>query len=224
MGGALKGAFINVGAGLLGGLPNIVIFQFNPEKVTRTPTLALPPKTPTGGGASNANQQPSGPTETYSFTLNLDASDQLAQSNPIAATSGILPTLSALELLQVPASAMTIDLSALVGLGGGSSSGPYVMPPLQLPTVLFFWGPYRIWPVTVNSLSVTETEYDPLLNPIRAEVQVSLQVLTPTQIDPSATLALGAYNYSIGVKQTMAALNLANAAQLGLSSIFSLSL
>lgn len=222
--GALKGAFINIGAGLLGGLPNIVVFQFNPDRVTRTPTLAQTPKTPTGGGVSNATQQPSGPTETYSFTLNLDASDQLADSNPIAAASGILPTLSALEMLQVPASAMTIDLSALVGLGSSSASGPYVMPPLQLPTVLFFWGPYRIWPVTVNSLSVTETEYDPLLNPIRAEVQVSLQVLTPTQIDPSATFALGAYNYSLGVKQVMAALNLANAAQLGLSSILSLSL
>ncbi|HEY0785587.1 MAG TPA: hypothetical protein VGD62_06920 [Acidobacteriaceae bacterium] len=223
--GALKGAFINIGAGLLGGLPNIVIFQFNPDRVTRTPSLAQQPKPPTGGGATNANQQPSGPTETYSFQLHLDASDQLAQSNPIAALSGILPTLSALELLQVPATAMTIDLASLVGLGSGSSSsGPYVMPPLQLPTVLFFWGPYRIWPVTVNSLSITETEYDPLLNPIRAEVQVSLQVLTTNQIDPGSTLALGAYNYSLGVKQVMAALNLANAAQLGLSSIFSLSL
>jgi hypothetical protein len=215
----LKGAFINLGAGVLGFLPNIVIFQFNPDRVSRTPTLAQPPTTPVGAGATDARQQASGPTESYSFTLNLDASDQLASSNPIAVASGILPALSALELLMVPSSAMTIDLSALVGAGSSSSS--YQMPPLQLPTVLFFWGPYRIWPVTVNSLSVTETEYDELLNPIRAEVQVSLQVLTESQIDPGATLALGAYKYSLGVKQVMAALNLANTAAMGIGGALS---
>jgi hypothetical protein len=222
--GALKGAFINLGAGLLGGLPNIVIFQFNPERVTRTPTLAQPPKTPVGAGKIDATQQASRPTESFSFMLKLDASDQLAQGNPIAAASGILPALSAIELLQVPKSAMTIDLASLAG----SSSTKYISPPGKLPAVLFFWGPFRIWPVTVNSLSVTETEYDPLLTPIRAEVNVGLQVLTPDQIDPQATLAStlasGAYEYSFGVKQVMAALNLANAAQLGLSASFSLSL
>ena len=29
---ALKGAFINLGAGLLGALPSIVVFQFNPDR------------------------------------------------------------------------------------------------------------------------------------------------------------------------------------------------
>jgi hypothetical protein len=216
----LKGAFINLGAGLLGGLPNIVIFQFNPEQVTRTPRLAQPPTTPVGAGQVDATQQASGPTESFSFTLKLDASDQLAESNPIAAASGILPALSALELLQVPKSAMTIDLASLAG----SSSTKYVSPPIRLPTVLFFWGPFRIWPVTVNSLSVTETAYNTVLCPIRAEVSVSLDVLTTNQLDPNATLARGAYNYSLGVKQVMAALNLANAAQLGLSGSFSLPL
>ena len=216
----LKGAFIDVGTGRLGGLPNIVIFQFNPERVSRTPSLAQPPRTPVGAGQVDATQQAAAPTESFSFTLKLDASDQLADSNPIAAASGILPALSALELLMVPKSAMTIDLASLAG----STSTKFVSPPAKLPTVLFFWGPFRIWPVTVNSLSVTETEYNTLLTPVRAEVTVSLQVLTPSQIDPQATLARGAYQYSLGVKQVMAALNLANAAQLGLSGSFSLSL
>jgi hypothetical protein len=216
----LKGAFINLGAGLLGGLPNIVIFQFNPERVSRTPRLAQPPMTPVGAGQVDATQQAAAPTETFSFTLRLDASDQLAENNPIAAASGVLPALSALELLMVPKSAMTIDLASLAG----SASTKFVSPPSKLPTVLFFWGPFRIWPVTVNSLNVTETEYNTLLTPIRAEITVSLQVLTPDQLDPQATLARGAYQYSLGVKQVMAALNLANAAALGLSGSFSLSL
>jgi hypothetical protein len=39
---ALKGAFIKLGGGLLGALPNIVVFQFNPDRVTRTPRLVQP--------------------------------------------------------------------------------------------------------------------------------------------------------------------------------------
>jgi hypothetical protein len=218
---ALKGAFINLGAGLLGALPNIIIFQFNPERVTRTPKLVQPPAPPKGSGSMDSTQQPGDPSESYSFTLKLDAADQLAQGNPIAAASGILPALSALELLMIPTSALKPDLSAL--LGGGQSSS-YKLTPVKLSTILFFWGPFRIFPVTVDSLGISETEYDELLNPIRAEVSVSLQVLTPSQLDPGAVLASGAYNYSQGVKQVMAALNLANAAALGLSGSVSLSL
>jgi hypothetical protein len=82
--------------------------------------------------------------------------------------------------------------------------------------VLFFWGPFRILPVTVTNLNITETEYDMLLNPVRAEVAVNLTVLTPSQIADD-DLASGAYKYSQGVKEVMAALNLANAAGLGVS-------
>ena len=47
---ALKGAFIDVGAGLLGALPNVVVFQFNPDQLTRNPTRAQPPPPPDGCG------------------------------------------------------------------------------------------------------------------------------------------------------------------------------
>jgi len=217
--GALKGAFINIGAGLLGALPNIVVFQFNPERVTRTPSLSRQPQAPDGSGNHPAVQQPDYPTESISFSLRLDASDQLAGSNPIAAASGILPTLSALELLMVPASGVSLDLFSLAG--GGSK--PFQLPPLNLNTILFFWGPFRILPVVISSLSITETEYDPLLNPVRAEVSVSLRVLTPSQLSDS-TLAIGAYNYTEKVKQVMAALNLANAVSMGVGSVLSLSI
>jgi hypothetical protein len=217
--GALKGAFINLGAGLLGALPNIVVFQFNPDKVTRTPKLVQPPPQDDGSGTHNSGQQPGQPSESYSFTLRVDATDQLASSNPIAAASGVLPALSALELLMVPKGSLSIDL---FNLGGGKK--PHLHPPDQLPTILFFWGPFRILPVNITSLSITETEYDPLLNPVRAEVTVNLQVLTPSQIAKDATFAQGAYKYSQGVKEVMAALNLANALPLGVSASLSVSL
>jgi hypothetical protein len=215
---ALKGAFINLGAGLLGALPNIIVFQFNPDRMTRTPSLVHPPPPTDGSGKRPAAPQPDQPSESISFSLRVDASDQLAQGNPIAAASGILPTLSALELLMVPRSSLSIDLFNLSG--GGK---PYKAPPSKLPTVLFFWGPFRILPVAITSLSITETEYDTLLNPVRAEVSVNIKVLTPSQLDDSK-LAIGAYNYSRGVKEVMAALNLANAAQIGVSSLISFSI
>ena len=215
---ALKGAFLSFGAGLLGALPNIVVFQFNPDKVTRTPSLPQPPKACSNSGPVDALQQPCLPGEKISFTLHIDATEQLAQSNPIAAASGILPTLSALELLMVPSSSLSIDLGSLIG--GGSQPGPFQFPPDKLPTVLLFWGPFRILPVAITSLGITETEYDTLLNPIRADVSVSLQVLIPNQLAGN-TLANGAYKYSQGVKEVMAALNLANAAQIGVSAVLS---
>jgi Contractile injection system tube protein len=217
--GALKGAFLKFDAGLLGKLPSIVVFQFNPDRVTRTPTLARAPMKSDGSGRRPAAQQPDQPSQSISFTLRVDATDQLAQSNPIAVASGVLPTLSALELLMVPKSALSIDLVSLIR----RKKKPHQHPPEKLSTVLFFWGPFRILPVSVKSLSIIETEYDPLLNPVRAEVSVSLDVLTPRQLD-KATLAVGAYKYSQGVKEVMAALNLANAAQLGVSAGMSLSI
>ena len=205
----LKGAFINLGAGLLGALPNIIIFQFNPETVSRTPSLVWPPPKPKGIGTVDATQQPAEPSESYSFTLRLDASDQLAQGNVDAAANGILPALSALELLMIPKSSLLIDLPRLAKI-----KKVFVNPPLKLNNVLFFWGPHRILPVVVTQMSISETEYDQLLNPVRAEVSVTLDVLTKTLIDKHAVLARGAYAYSRGVKEVMAALNLANAAQL----------
>jgi hypothetical protein len=78
--------------------------------------------------------------------------------------------------------------------------------------VLFFWGPFRLLPVTITSLYVQENEYDQLLNPIRVEVSVSLQVLTPVRLAQDATFERGAYQYTQTVREAMAVLNLANVA------------
>jgi hypothetical protein len=215
---ALKGAFLNFGSGLSGALPNIVVFQFNPTQISRTPAMQRRPQSGVYSGATGAKQQPCPPSESMSFTLRIDATDSLAQGNPIAATRGILPTLSALEILMIPQSSLSQNLLSLSG-----SSGSHQSPPSSLPTVLFFWGPYRILPVAITSLSVTETEYDTLLNPVRADVSVNLEALQPNQL-AGDRIGNAAYNYSLGVKQTMAALNLANAAQFGVSSSLSFAL
>lgn len=217
---ALKGAFIDLGLGLLGALPNIIVFQFNPDSISRTPSMVLPPPPNDGSGTRDASQQPGPgePSESISFSLRIDATDQLVlERNPVAAARGIYPTLSALELLMVPKSSLSLDLSQLIG-----QTSPF-QKPTKVPTVLFFWGAFRILPVSITSLSITETQFDTLLNPVRAEASVNLQVLTPSQLSDSA-FARGAYRYTQGVKEVMAALNLVNAAEIGVSSILSFSL
>lgn len=208
----LKGAFMNLGAGLLGALPNLVVFQFNPDRVTRTPSIVRPPQTSAGAGPQSANNQVGEPSEALSFTLRIDATDQLADGNPLAAASGILPTLSAIELLMFPKSSLGGDLFSL-----SPGKKPHQHPPDTLDTVLFFWGAFRLLPVAVTSLSITETIYSTLLVPVRADVAVALQVLTPGQLAKDAELARGAYRYSRKVKEVMAALNLANAVSFGVS-------
>ncbi len=214
---ALRGAFINLGAGLLGALPNIIVFQFNPDRITRTPTLVQTQPVSDGAGRRNARWAPGQPSETFNFTLRVDATDQLANGSPIAVAGGILPTLSALELLMVPRGALSLNL-----LGGGTPA-PYRHPPEELPVVLFIWGPLRVLPVKVTSLSISETQFDTRLNPVRAEVTVNLAVLTPDDMTDDS-VGRGAYTYSRGVKEVMAALNLANAVEIGVSSTVSFSL
>jgi hypothetical protein len=208
----LKGAFIKFETGRLAGRPTIVVFQFNPDRVTRAPTLADVPMKPHGSGRRGASQQPEGPSESISFTLQVDATDQRAERNAVAAASGILPMLSALEQLMVPRPP-PIDLTRL----SGRRRKAHRHPPEKLATVLFFWGPFRILPVSVKSLTITETEYDPLLTPVRAEVAVTLDVLTRSQLEGVA-LAIGAYKYSQGVKDVMAALHQMNAAGFGITA------
>jgi hypothetical protein len=202
----LKGAFLKFDTGLLG-LPNIVIFQFNPETVSRTPSLSID----TSSERRDPTKVMAAPSESFSFSLRLDATDQLAEGNPIAVISGILPALSALELLLYPVPAT----GGMLKVPG--SSGAYAYPPANLPVVMFFWGPFRILPVNVTSMSINELQYDRLLNPIRAEVSVNLQVVTPTTLSSAPTnyrnIMEGAYTYSQTVKEVMAAINLANTAE-----------
>ncbi len=208
----LKGAFLKFEGGMLG-LPNIVVFQFNPETVSRNPSLAQG-DLPAGGEARDPRYVTAFPTESFNFTLRLDATDQLAASDPIAISSGILPALSALELLMYPVPAT----GGLLEVPGSGSE--YTSPPNLLPVVLFFWGPFRLLPVNITYLSINEMEYDPALNPTRAEVGVGLQVVTPPALGPG--LMQGAYKYSQGVKEVMAALNLANSVALASSMTFPL--
>lgn len=224
----LRGAFVQFMQTFLLPLPNVIIFQFNPESIAHS----WQPAQSTGMRMGNPLAVKGTPGESFSFTLTMDANDMIADGSPvaegIATANGIYTRLAALEMLLHPESGSGASLigsvSVSAGAGGISFGGSAAVgvvrnvPPQQLPTVLFVWGPGRIVPVKVTSLNITEKLYDPLLlNPIHAEAQIALQVLTPEELNyvrgPLAEVAKFAYIYSQGLRQMHAVANLANSAE-----------
>jgi hypothetical protein len=99
------------------------------------------------------------------------------------------------------------------------------VPSSTVPVTLFVWGAYRIVPVRLTELTITEKLYDEMLNPVHAEVQLRLRVLTPAELNAAkanqkvlANLGVLAYTYTLGVRQVGALANLGNTV-VGLSEI-----
>ena len=165
----LKGAII--GLDPANPLASIVVFQYNPDTMTRK----LDARTATGtGGAdkSEASRLTGPPKETITLSIEVDATDGIEQNNPLAVTLGVYPALSALEMLLYPKSLVVIGnaIAAAVGI--------LEVIPQEAPLTLFVWGPQRVLPVRISSFSITEEAFDTALNPMRAKVDLSLQVLS----------------------------------------------
>ncbi|MFQ5793436.1 MAG: hypothetical protein ACE5JP_00095 [Candidatus Bipolaricaulia bacterium] len=212
----LRGALIEYGSDFLGPIPNVVIFQFNPESLTRN--IQIPPR-PTGAASRETTQAGEIPVEKITLTAHFSAADQLERDNPLARTFGIGPQLAALEQMAHPSA----KISGLIGeaidaigdaiFGGGDEEGPtQPIPRENYPRILFIWGLTRVLPVIIESMSITEQQYDHLLNPIQAEVSLGLAIIT---IDPCSDdkIAKGALEYSNLAKEAQAITNLANTAQ-----------
>lgn len=147
---------------------SVIVFQYNPETLTRT----LQART-TGGEAGSGPLRISGPPEeTLKLTIEIDATDQLESGEPIAETLGVAPALAALELLLYPSSTMVITNEVL------ARAGVIEILPMAAPLTLLVWGTRRILPVRVTDFSITEEAFDPALNPIRAKVDLGLRVVS----------------------------------------------
>lgn len=163
----MKGALI--GVDLFNPLASVVVFQYNPDTMTRR----LEPRSIGGEGERGEAFRLSGPPkETITLSIEVDATDQLADGNPLAIVSGITPTLAALEMMLYPKSALVIANTLLAAVG------TVEILPAEGPMILFVWGPTRVLPVRLTSLGITEEAYDTLLNPTRAKVDLTLSVLS----------------------------------------------
>jgi hypothetical protein len=224
----LKGALIQFSAPLLVPIPNVIIFQYNPETLTRTLKPWAPPEPPAGTAEPPAAEaeglaQPYDPEEELTVALELDATDALEDpgGHPVAVISGIDDRLCALEmLLYPPGDSVLGDLLPSISIGSGGVSfggGADVVPSPEVPVVLFFWGPGRIVPVRITSFSVEEQAFSPLLYPTRAKVSVGMRVLTPAafagRTSADVKLAQAAYTFTRAQKEVLATANVANSVE-----------
>ena len=164
----LKGAI--VGLDPFRPLASVVVFQYNPDTLTRTIQARA-----AGGGDSSISEAlrlKGPPTETIRLDVEVDATDQLERSDVIADQFGVAPALASLELLLYPRTGQVIANEVLAAVGVIE-----VVPP-EAPLTLFAWGPKRVLPVRLTDLTITEEAFDPSLNPIRAKVGLSLKVLS----------------------------------------------
>lgn len=174
----LKGALVAYQSQLIPGVPRVVVFQYNPDTLTRT----LRHRTASGAGMNGESKadareilQVTGPpSESISTKVVLDAADQLElpAENPDVVATGLHPALATLELLLYPQSTQVLGNLLRAQLGSRSITA------MDVPLSLLVWGPARVVPVMVTSFSVTEQAFDQLLNPIRAEVSIEMNVLS----------------------------------------------
>ncbi len=231
----LKGALIQFSAPLLIPIPNLIIFQYNPETMSRnlTPWAPPPAKDETAKAPDQKQEdpraQPYDPSETFNLSLELDAADALEEpgNHPVAVISGVADRIAAMEMLCYPpgesalGGLLNVSVSVSIGAGGiSASAGAKVdkVPQTTVPVVLFFWGPGRIVPVRITSFSVDEQAYSPILYPIRAKVTLGLKVLDANAFDPKDTsltvkIAKACYTFTRAQKEALALANIANSVE-----------
>ena len=216
----MRGALVEYSGQFLGPIPNIVIFQFNPESLSRT--ITIPQAASASNSAANRPKREVATTEapaveSFTVTAQFSAADDLGAGGAVGAIPrifGVGPQLAALEKMVYPVTTpggligAAIDaIGSALSSSAGAAAATRPVPPQKVPRLLFIWGPTRVLPVRITSMSINEKQYDMLLNPIEAEVQIGLSVVsTPS---PADAIAVGAWGYSQMIKDTQATLNLA---------------
>jgi len=168
----LKGAI--VGVDLFNPLASVILFQYNPDTLTRSVGTQQGAQPQTAGATPNRNEVlrlKGPPNETISLQIEIDATDQLEKADPVATTLGVYPALASLEMLLYPKAALMIANEILAEFGVIEIIAP------EAPLTLFVWGPKRVLPVRISSFNINEQFFDTKLNPIRASVSLNMQVL-----------------------------------------------
>jgi hypothetical protein len=172
------------------GSPRVLRFQYNPETITRTRTgeweQRKNQKVPTPTQKSDqSNFQGGGlftKSETISMKLVFDVSELLLRDlsgmpgaggglDPLEV--GVLPELAVLEQIAIAEPPKNEDQKKDDKKGDKLN----VVRPKELLLVL---GP-RYFPVIVTSLTITEKRFSPSLVPVRAEVDMAMQVMEATE-------------------------------------------
>ncbi|HEV7876487.1 hypothetical protein [Bradyrhizobium sp.] len=212
----LKGAFAACDPEDSSKPAQIIPFRFNPEALSRQLSVE---RGQGGGGASGAAPAQGAGTgnnsqgadadagalkESFSVLVRLDLADRVeAGPSGINRNLGILPEISALEDLMYP-----VDSQAQHASDGTEATQARAKRPL----VLFVWGEKRVVPVKITAMTINETFYNAALYPIRAEIEISLEVLTEQDARDN-TRVRSSLNFTGKNRRDMANLYFANVGQ-----------
>jgi hypothetical protein len=219
----LKGALIGFTDRFLVPIPNIILFQYNPETLTRNLTPWEPPAEEEGQSPiTPGTAQPFDPAESFTLSLFLDAADDLEapEQNPVTTLTGVADRIAALEMLMYPqrTEGTPLNVPEVDTLAGGEGGSEEPIERLGIQVVLFIYGPGRALPVRISKFTVEEQLFSTTLYPIRAKVNLELAVLQPSAFPENEQkagrdFALKAYDWTRKQTQVLAVANLANTAE-----------
>jgi hypothetical protein len=154
-----------------GAVRQVIALQYNPETLTRSFQIQAVGES---ADRSQALRIKAPAVESCKLDIVLDAADALEfpDQNADTVRFGLQPQLAVLEGLVNPASARLQSNNSMAG------SGVLEILPMEQPLTLFVWSRTRVVPVRVTELSITEENFGPDLNPIRAKVSLGLRVLS----------------------------------------------
>ncbi|MDB5598178.1 MAG: hypothetical protein JWN71_222 [Xanthobacteraceae bacterium] len=169
--------------------PLLLSFEFNPESISRSRTITIQrgdlPANRGGYGftspleTARAAQGVSMEPETFSVRILLDATDRMNDGDAIATTFGIQPEIDTLRSMVEPKIQGPFGVQILASLGAVSDRALFRR---EHPSVLLFvWG-YYVLPVFLTSVTLDEKAHLPSLIPIRAEANLSMQVIESSNI------------------------------------------
>ena len=155
-------------------LASVIVFQYNPDTLTRSFTAQSAKGDTVNTGEALRLKGP--PVETFKVEAEIDATDQLEtaekDNNRTVIDYGVHPQIAVLESIVYPKSAEAIANNAL------ALTGTLEIMPMEAPLTIFVWSSKRILPVRLTEFSVTEEAFDTKLNPIRAKVSLGMRALS----------------------------------------------
>ena len=140
--------------------PRVVLFQYNPETVTRNLSSQFLRAEPTGEVAAFSGA----PTESITMDIQIESIDAKF------ALLGVRPQIAMLQLMTFPSLKQVVSNQTLM------KAGQIAIAPLEVPRTMFIFGATQVIPVNVTSVNVVEEFFDSYLNPIRAKISLSLDV------------------------------------------------
>jgi hypothetical protein len=178
----LRGAFIAYEPGGYPDRKRVIPFRFNPEALSRQLSVeqgeggapGSEAGAASGGGSTGAPQEQGADAssgtlkESFSVQIRVDLADRVEGASELSADLGIAPEIAAIEELLYP-----VESEAQAPSDG---TEPTRARP-QRWTVLFVWGRKRVYPIRITGITINETWHNAELNPVRAEIDVSAEVL-----------------------------------------------